>query len=65
MCSAKLLIKIYVNNYIIITYLTPNSMLIFSTESYELNDQTANSGGIAGISVVHDQSFSKYCTNYN
>lgn len=45
------------------TYLTPSSRVIFSTESYEQNVQTANSGGIDGISVVQLQSFSKYCTN--
>lgn len=44
--------------------MTPSSIDIISSESYDLKDQTANSGGCAGTSVVHDQSFSKYWTNY-
>lgn len=39
-------------------------MDIISSESYALKDQTANSGGFAGISVEQDQSFSRYCSNY-
>lgn len=42
------------------TYLTPKSRVILSTESYDENVQTANSDGTDGISVVQDQSFSKY-----
>lgn len=41
-------------------YLTPNCNDTISTESYELNVQITKSAFSDGISVVQDQSFSRY-----